>query len=250
MIDIHSHILPGIDDGSPDIEESIEMAMIAADSGVKYLVATPHCNIPGLFDNYLDERLMEAFMELRRVVNEEKIPIQILAGMEVFATPNLPELFRKKKIFSLNGTKYFLVEFAFDEDPRFCDAVLRDCRSLGYIPVIAHPERYYSVQEYPEIVFEWRMQGYGIQINKGSVLGRFGRSAKKTVDKLLRHQLVSCVASDAHSSYQRTPHMGEVLEYLLDEYGPEYTNLLLEENPQRILKGKSFVSQHLIPFER
>lgn len=248
MVDIHSHIIPGIDDGSPDIDESIEMAMMAADSGVKYLVATPHCNIPGLFDNYLNDRLVESFLGLKRVVSEANVPLQILSGMEVFATPELPELFKKKKILTLNGTRYFLVEFAFDEDPGFCDWILNKCRDLGYTPIIAHPERYYSVQDYPEIVFEWRTQGYGIQVNKGSILGRFGRAAKKTVDKLLQHRLVSCVASDAHSSYQRTPHMREIKEYLLDEYGKEYTKLLLKENPKRILTGKSLAGQFPVSF--
>lgn len=248
MIDIHSHILPGVDDGSYDMEESIEMATMAAESGVQYLVATPHCNIPGMFDNYLNKSLLDTFARLKRVLTELKIPVRILGGMEVFATPELPELFQKKKILTLNGTQYFLTEFAFDEDPWFCENVLRDCKNMGYIPIIAHPERYYFVQEDPELVYEWAALGYGIQVNKGSILGKFGRSAKKTVDLLMDHHLVSCVASDAHSSYQRTTHMQECQKYLKEAYGPAYAHMLLVDNPQKILTGKALVKQVPLSF--
>ena len=156
-------------------------------------------------------------------------------------TPELPDLFRKKKLLTLNGTRYFLTEFDFSEDMQECDKVLKECKSLGFIPVIAHPERYYFIQEYPEYVFEWLKQGYGIQVNKGSILGRFGRAARRTADTLLEQGMISCVASDAHSSYQRTPFMGEIYDYLMEEYGPAYTQVLLENNPKRILAGKELV---------
>ena len=185
MIDIHSHILPGVDDGAMNIEESLEMAAMAAESGVDYIVATPHCNIPGVYDNYWGPSMKESLVKLRRAVNECDIPIRIVAGMEIFVTPELPDLFRKKKLLTLNGTRYFLTEFDFSEDMQECDKVLKECKSLGFIPVIAHPERYYFIQEYPEYVFEWLKQGYGIQVNKGSILGRFGRAARRTADTLL-----------------------------------------------------------------
>ena len=241
MIDIHSHILPGVDDGAMNIEESLEMASMAAESGVDYIVATPHCNIPGVYDNYLGPSMKESLVKLRRAVNECDIPIRVVAGMEIFVTPELPDLFRKKKLLTLNGTRYFLTEFDFSEDMQECDKVLKECKSLGFIPVIAHPERYYFIQEYPEYVFEWLKQGYGIQVNKGSILGRFGRAARRTADILLEQGMISCVASDAHSSYQRTPFMGEIYDYLMEEYGPAYTQVLLENNPKRILAGKELV---------
>ena len=241
MIDIHSHILPGVDDGAMNIEESLEMAAMAAESGVDYIVATPHCNIPGVYDNYWGPSMKESLVKLRRAVNECDIPIRIVAGMEIFVTPELPDLFRKKKLLTLNGTRYFLTEFDFSEDMQECDKVLKECKSLGFIPVIAHPERYYFIQEYPEYVFEWLKQGYGIQVNKGSILGRFGRAARRTADTLLEQGMISCVASDAHSSYQRTPFMGEIYDYLMEENGPAYTQVLLENNPKRILAGKELV---------
>lgn len=237
MIDIHSHILPGIDDGAINMEEAVEMAAMAAESGVKYMVATPHCNIPGVCDNYLDKRFIRNFKDFRQTIKEMQIPVQILPGMEIFATPELPTLLKEKKVLTLNGSKYFLVEFSFDEEFWLCSEILLKCRKTGFIPVIAHPERYECIQDKPEYAAEWIKNGYALQINKGSILGRFGRKAKRTADVLLQRRQASCVASDAHSAYRRTTHMKEIQEYLAYEYGEEYAQALLLKNPLKILKS-------------
>ena len=238
MIDIHTHILPGVDDGARDIEESVEMLRMAESSGVRCLAATPHCNIPGIFDNYISEELTEQFLALKRVAERLKISTTVLSGMEVFATPDLPWLLKNDRVFTLNRTRYFLTESSFDEEPEFCDYILKKCTELQYQPVIAHPERYDFVQDNPRIAEHWAAQGYVIQLNKGSILGRFGRSAKHTADILIRKNLVSCVASDAHSALRRTPHMEEIKEYLKEMYGTEYARMVLLENPRRILTGE------------
>ena len=100
MIDIHSHVLPGVDDGSQDMDMSLEMISLAADSGVHTLVATPHCNIPGEFDNYASPELEESFLSLRREVELEGIPIRLCRGMEIFATEELPSLLRRKRVWT------------------------------------------------------------------------------------------------------------------------------------------------------
>ena len=94
--------------------------------------------------------------------------------MEIFATEELPSLLRRKRVWTLNETDYFLTEFSFREDPDFCEEILKRCTALGFRPVIAHPERYYFVQDDPQLAFEWCLAGYALQINKGSLLGRFG----------------------------------------------------------------------------
>lgn len=240
MIDIHAHILPGIDDGAVDLETTLEMAEIAAASGVQYLVATPHCNIPNMFDNYKDDHLIKAYLEVRKAVEEAKIPIQIVPGMEVYATDELPKLLKENKLVGLNGTKYLLMEFAFDEDVNFCNRILKECTDLGYMPIIAHPERYFFVQRNPQIAFEWYEDGYHMQVNKGSILGKFGKTVRNLAHLLLEENIVCCVASDAHSSWSRTPHMGEIREYLEARYGEAYALELLDTNPRRILKGLPF----------
>lgn len=239
MIDIHAHILPGIDDGAVDMEAALEMADMAAASGVQYIVATPHCNIPGLYKNFRDEKLIKLYLDVRKAVEKAGIPIQIVPGMEIYATKDLPELLLENKLVGLNGTKYLLIEFDFEEDPSFCRNILKKCEEIGYMPIIAHPERYYFVQRHPEIAFEWYEAGYHLQVNKGSILGKFGRIARRIAHILLEENVVCCIASDAHSSWSRTPHMGEIREYIEARYGEAYANELLDKNPRKILQGLS-----------
>ena len=248
MIDIHSHIIPGVDDGSQSLDESLELLAIAAESGVDTIVATPHCNIPDEYENYAGPELEQRFLLLDRARKDAGISIRICRGMEVFTTEELPELLKNHRIWTLNGTRYFLMEFSFGEDPDFCGDILRQCRELGYLPIIAHPERYYFIQDYPQIAYEWCRAGYGLQLNKGSVLGRFGPDPYRCARKLLEHGLVACVASDAHSPGHRSTHMAEISDVLLRDYGDGYRHLLLEENPARILEGKQLLGYEPIPF--
>ena len=248
MIDIHSHVLPGIDDGSQSMDESLEMLAMAVDSGVRTLVVTPHCNIPDEFDNYVGPELEALFHQLDEERDLAGIPIKLCKGAEIFATEELPELLQEGKAWTLNGTRYFLTEFAFTEDPGYCERILYRCREAGFLPIIAHPERYVFIQEDPQIAYEWCTAGYGLQINKGSPLGRFGPGPAHTAELLLEHGLVCCVASDAHSPVQRSTHMGEISEYLRDEFSEDYRRLLLEEDPARILSGRELLGYRPIPF--
>ena len=248
MIDIHSHILPGVDDGSQSLDESLELLEIAAESGVHTIVATPHCNVPDEFENYAGQELEYQFQRLDRARKDLGIHIRICRGMEIFATDVLPALLRDKRVWTINDTRYFLMEFAFSEDVDFCRDVLRRCRDLGYMPIIAHPERYFFVQDDPELAFEWCTAGFGLQLNKGSILGRFGPAPYRCARLLLDHNLAACVARDAHSPVQRSTYMGEIGDLLLREYGEDYQRLLLEENPSRILAGKKLLGYEPIPF--
>ena len=248
MIDLHTHVLPGVDDGSADMDMSIEMPLVAAESGVETLVTTPHCNIPGEFDNYADEELAALWDSLEQEREHADIPIRLCRGMEIFATPDLPELLSEERVWTLNGTKYFLTEFAFDEDPDYCWRILEECANLGYCPIIAHPERYFFLQDYPQIAYEWCTAGYGLQLNKGSPLGRFGPAVRDTAINLLDHGLIACVASDAHHPYRRSTHMGEIRRFLEETYGEDCMYLLLEENPARILRGGDLLGFEPIPF--
>ena len=106
MIDIHAHILPGMDDGAEDLQDALEMAKIAVENGITSMVATPHCNIPGVYDNYLDKRFADIYKRVCDALEAHEIPLQLLPGMEVFATPDLPELLKTGKILTLNGSPY------------------------------------------------------------------------------------------------------------------------------------------------
>ena len=234
MIDIHSHILPGVDDGAQDIYDTLEMIRLAERSGIQAMVATPHCNIPGGYKNYFSEKYIEQMQLVREVVHQEGIKVNILPGVEAFGTEDLPRLLAEGKIMTLNQSKYLLMEFGFDEDPAFVGYVIEKVAEMKAIPVIAHAERYEFVRKNPNLVYQWRKNGYPIQINKGSFQGKFGRKAEQAAYLLMNHKLVSVVASDAHSPHVRTPYMADVYEELLEMYPENYLDMIFKENPRRI----------------
>ena len=156
MVDIHCHILPGVDDGSPSMEDSLQMARMAADSGVTDIIATPHCNLPGDGPkNYRSAALRTGFSRLRQALEQEGIPLRIHPGAEVFCTPELPELLDRRQLQTLGGGRYLLVEFYFDESAEFMEQCFHQIRTRGLTPVAAHPERYKTVQQDPYMVRRW-----------------------------------------------------------------------------------------------
>ena len=249
MIDIHTHILPGVDDGAADIYDSIEMAAMAYENGTTVIVATPHCNIPGVYANYFGKDYAHAFQETKEILKREVPGVTLLAGMEVFTTEELPRLLTEGKIFPVNRTRYVLMEFDFGEDPDFADEILRQVKEVRAIPLIAHAERYEFVQDDPEIVYRWKKKGYEVQVNKGSFLGRFGEDAQRAAFELLNHNLVTAVASDAHSPVRRTTCMADAYDHLRKSYPKRYLDGLFTENPRRICNGRRTIRFHRKPFE-
>ena len=249
MIDLHTHILPGIDDGSSDMETSIEMVFMAYKSGVKHICTTPHC-CPDLYDNYATEDLEALWEQVAARVKTERIPVHLYKGMEIMASDHITDDLHKKRVWTINKTDYFLIEFEFNENPDWCSEILRECCRNGFMPVVAHPERYFFIQRNPEIAYEWYKAGYGIQVNKGSVLSRFGRREQITAESLLRHRIVSCIASDGHNTSTRSTSMTKLRQYLEKNYGEEYMNLLLKENPGRILEGRRLVGYEPLQYNK
>ncbi len=170
MIDIHTHVLPGIDDGSESMEMSLALISSALEGGTEAIIATPHC-CRGVFDNYAGEELQKRWDDLHRAVRRAGIPMHLYQGMEIMACDDLPELLKTGRVWTLNGTKYFLMEFEFNDDPKYGSELIQRCIDAGYTPVIAHPARYYFVQDDPSIVYDWYRKGCAIQLNKGSLLG-------------------------------------------------------------------------------
>lgn len=250
MIDIHTHILPGIDDGANSLAESFEMAEIAWNSGVRTIVATPHCNMEGIFENFYDHEWEEKIGELRGYLKEQGSSVQILSGMEIYASMDVAEKIQRGMLLPLHGSRYYLIEFPFDADPFWMGDILESVLQIGKVPLIAHPERYYCVQDEPMILYEWMQQGCISQLNRGSIFGRFGRHAQGTADILLNYGLVTCVASDAHSSRQRTTYMGDMEEYLHREYGRKYAENLLYRNPKRVIADESISNDGILRPEK
>ena len=246
MIDIHAHIMPGVDDGASNMEEMLAMAELAYKSGVTTIVVTPHSNVPGSYKNYDSPEWRKCFSRMQECLKEHHCKIKLVPGAEIYVTENVADKIRSKAVKSINESRYHLMEIPFDADPYWAEAVWDSVLDIGAVPVIAHPERYYCVQERPSFLYEWIQQGCLAQMNKGSILGRFGRRVKRTSEILLDHNLITCVASDAHSPYVRTTFMADIRDYLLDMYGEEVMERLLYQNPDRIVKNLPVLHRHPI----
>lgn len=240
MVDIHCHILHRFDDGSAGLDESLAMARMAVDSGVTDIVTTPH--FPGRRSSLARlPRLMERYEALTRAIAREGIPLTLHPGAEILCMANTAELAAEKMLPTIGDTDYLLTEFSFDESFAFMDEMLRTLSAAGYIPVVAHPERYYAIQRDPLVLQRWFRRGYVLQLNKGSILGAFGSRVQQTADTLLRAGLVHIIASDAHGAAHRTPHMGQLIAWMREHLDTGYARILLEDNPGRLIRGQSMV---------
>lgn len=239
MFDIHCHILHGVDDGSGNMSDSVEMAQLAAESGTKGIVVTPHCNIPGMFDNFWSSELAERICALKQEINKRKIPLEIYPGQEVFLSRHFEDHLQKGEFITLNNSRYMLVELDFRIDGGSAFSKLERLVSLGYIPVVAHPERYGFVIDDPAMVSRIRSLGCLVQLNSGSLAGDFGRYIQKTADIIVRKRLADFIASDAHSQYSRTPNLSPVHELVCEEISYDYADVLFRINPVKVLNNET-----------
>lgn len=238
MIDIHCHILYGLDDGSDNIEESVRMAEIAVRSGVKAIIATPHSNVPDSYRNFWSNDISQRLALLNRRLEQDGIPLKIFPGNEIFAGNDVAQLIKSKKLLTLNNSIYPLVEFDFFERS---DTVYRQLESLvaeGYVPIVAHPERYAFVHEDESAVYRLKSIGCLLQLNKGSINGSFGRNAFFSSRAILSDELADFVASDAHSPYMRTPFLEEAHEEVSIMTSYDYAELIFSQNPAKVLLNK------------
>ena len=238
MIDIHCHILPGMDDGSGNFSDSIEMAQLAASSGIRTIVATPHCNIPNVFENYWTPEIRARLDRLQEALNARKIPITLLPGQEIFLSSGFLPLLKQGKLIPINDSRYLLVEFDALEKASIVIRKLQKIIAEGYIPIVAHPERYGFVHENEDMVYRMKELGCLIQINKGSLKGRFGYTATKIAYEILGNHDADFIASDGHSQYSRTPYLADAYEIVSERFSSDYADFLLNYNPQKVLKNE------------
>lgn len=238
MVDIHCHILPDVDDGAESLEEALEMARMAVRCGVTDLAATSHFRGNGEELGAL-ERIFSRFRFLEEELKEERIHLRLHLGAEVLCLYETIDLARNRELPTISNTDYVLCEFFFDAPYEYMDEILAGIAESGYRPVIAHPERYGTIQREPRRAQRWFRRGYVIQVNKGSVLGAFGSRAQDTAQWLLEMGFVHILASDAHSARRRTTDLTRLESWLLDHYPRSYACLLLEDNPGRLLRGEN-----------
>lgn len=232
LCDLHTHLLPGMDDGAPTMEYALQMLRNAAASDVELLAVTPHCNRPCEMHNYLDDSLLDRFLQLQQAAKD--IPVRLVLGSEALVDELLPQLLRQKKIPTINGSRYLLTEFPADATPGFFQNMLQSILEIGYIPLVAHPERYISVCQMPQIVVPWLDMGCHLQLTGGSILGEYGKTVQRTAVYLLQQDLVACVASDAHGLHHRSNFLLDVYDHLSLRYSKHYAGCLMYENPMGI----------------
>lgn len=236
MIDLHSHILPELDDGSRSLDESLVMARMAVESGVTVMVATPHCIVDQAREVHSAWRMLEG------ALRELGIPLKLLRGMEIFGTRDTPRLLKEGKLFTMNDSRYPLVEFSFQSSGEEETEILRSLLREGYRPLVAHPERYHYIQRDPELINLWSRMGCLFQVNRGSLLGRFGGTARELAYHLVGRGFATAVASDAHSPRMRTPWMADVEKLLAEDFAPAAAEFLLYRNPAVILRNEEITT--------
>lgn len=238
MIDSHIHILPGIDDGAKNLEESLQMALKAYDSGIKKMIVTPHSFI---LKNIDFKSLQETFNQFKTALKIHDIPLEVYLGMEIYVDDDLIDLIHHHPMIGLNSSSYYLIEFDFYENPTYIESKILEMLEQHYIPVIAHPERYQCIQKEPWLIYRYLKWGCLSQINKDSVFGMFGYHAQVCAQKLLDYGLVSLIASDGHDAFYRNSDMTKIQNYLQDYYDLNYSYHLLYDHPQAIIEDKLII---------
>ncbi|HEO8419434.1 TPA: hypothetical protein VBX77_001403 [Yersinia enterocolitica] len=240
MIDIHCHILPGVDDGAATIEDSVAMANAAVKEGITTIIATPH-HKNNQFSNSKSSILTKV-NDLNTVLKQENIPLTILPGQEVRIYGEVLEDYYKEKILTLNHTKYLFIEFPSSSVPRYAERLLYELQTEGIIPIIVHPERNKELQEKPELLYQFVKNGALTQVTASSVAGYFGKNVKKFSEQLIEHNLTHFLASDAHNITSRSFKMMEGLDVVEENFGVDYV-YLFKENAELLLEDKNVIKE-------
>lgn len=236
MIDLHCHILPGVDDGPETPEDALAMARVAIQDGVRTIVATPH-GAEGVYAGRLSET-QDRVDALRSLMSNNGINLDLLPGLEVYLTPNTPTLCREGALYPLNSSRYLLVEFPIDMVPPYAEQTLFELQLLGLVPVIAHPERNAELAASPEMLERLVRRGMLAQVTAGSLTGDFGSRARVTAEAMISGRLVQIIASDAHASTGRPPVLSGAVRRAAELVGDEAANTMVTTVPEAILKNE------------
>lgn len=236
MIDLHCHILPGVDDGAATLDDSVAMARVAVGDGTTTIVATPHGS-DWVYKGNLDEtraRIAGVQAELDRL----GIGLELLPGLEVHAGPEMASAYARGEIFALNSSRYLMVEFPLQSVPLFAEQALFDLQLKRIVPIIAHPERNQAIATRPELLWPLVERGMLVQITAGSLTGLFGSRTQEIAEMLVTRRVAHVIASDAHSAKWRTPELSAAVRRAAELIGEEAAREMVVDTPRAILRDE------------
>lgn len=236
MIDFHTHILPNVDDGSNCISETIALLKEAKRAGFETVILTPHY-IESYYETNVNERI-KLISSIKEILNENKIDIKLILGNEIYITDNINELIKAKKACTINNTRYVLFELPFNTNPINLYELIYDILQNGYIPILAHPERYEFVQQNPRIINDLLEKGVLMQENYGSFVGQYGEKAQIIIKKLLKNNMIHFLGTDVHRKniiYNKIPKILFDMEKFI---GAEQLEQITTINPKLVLEDK------------
>ncbi|MDD5461450.1 MAG: capsular biosynthesis protein [Methylococcales bacterium] len=238
MIDLHCHILPGIDDGPKTLQEALQMAEYAVDQGIKHSILTPHIQ-PGCYDNDIAS-IQTAYQTFQAALDHHDIPLKISMAAEVRVCAELPQMISQNKIPFIGvweNKKVLLLEFPHDHIPVGADKLVAWLIARDIIPLIAHPERNQAILRQPDKLMPFIHIGCLLQVTASSVTGLFGSESQQCALRLIQQNLVTVLASDAHNLHKRQPTLRPALEYLEPIIGEQLANALVTHHPSRMVSA-------------
>ena len=236
FVDIHCHILPGVDDGSQTPEETKAMLQKAWDEGIQIMVATPHYHKQRGKNDI--ELIKKQLLLTRKLAKEVHPKMQICLGMEIYYGEDVPELLKEGRVVSIRKSRYILVEFSPGDEFQYILNAVRKLQMSGHTVIIAHIERYNCLRKDISNVEYLREMGAYLQVNTGSITGSYGRSVKKFLREVLKAHLVQLVGTDSHGSERRTPKMQEAYKEVVKRCGEEYADQIFGQNAKKVLRNE------------
>jgi len=239
VIDIHTHIIPDLDDGPPDMKTSVGMGRVAAEEGIEAIISTSHSEEVA----NLGLEAMQARLEaVREAWVAAGLNIRLEMGVEIFLRPDTPSALKSGALWPLAGSRYVLVETPYQPWPTYADQTLFNLQLAGYIPILAHPERYIPIQNDPNRMYALVERGVLAQVTAAALLGEHGSVSRRCAETLVRHNLAHFLSSDAHglTVRRRMPQLREALRVAEGLVGAEAAGALVQENPANILANMPF----------